>query len=329
MTTPRRSTLAQLMGDGPAPLPSQHDYAKPLVSGALRAVGLQLDQIKAEASESRDLKVKIAAGGLVVDLDPGLIDSSFIKDRIPVDNDTEFEAFVSGIEQKGQQVPILVRPSPTDPGRYQAAYGHRRIRATARLGIPVRAIVKALTDVELVVAQAQENLARQDLTYIERVLLAKQLEELKFDRSVIMSALGLLPAELSRMLTIANVIPGDLIQAIGPAPKIGRPRWLQLADLMKESVARNRALAAVTESNFASADTNHRFAIVVHALSAPRSPNDKIDVKSTNGFLLMRVAETPRRMRLLIDNPEFKNWIKSRIPTLVAEFEQQNPGAET
>ena len=51
-------------------------------------------------------------------------------------------------------------------GFYQVAYGHRRVRATAILGIKVRAIVRDLTDAELVIAQGQENNARQDLSFI-------------------------------------------------------------------------------------------------------------------------------------------------------------------
>ena len=50
--------------------------------------------------------------------------------------------------------------NPQQEGRYQIAYGHRRLRAAIELGRPVRAIVKPLTDEQLVVAQGQENSAR-------------------------------------------------------------------------------------------------------------------------------------------------------------------------
>ena len=240
----RRSTLADLLNQGassnagPAP-----EMLQPIASGALRAMSLSLERMSSEADEAQGLKSKIATGDHVVDLDPEQIDASFIKDRIPVEGDIEFEAFVKSISEQGQQVPILVRLSPSEPGRYQVAYGHRRVRAAARLQIPVRAIVKALTDEELAIAQAKENLERQDLSYIERALLARQLEERQFDRAMIMGALGVDKGDLSRLLSVAHGVPADLILAIGPAPRIGRPRWVQLAELVRSAVGLRCAMA--------------------------------------------------------------------------------------
>ena len=116
--------------------------------------------------------------------------------------------------------------------------------------IPVRAIVKALTDEELAIAQAKENLERQDLSYIERALLARQLEERQFDRAMIMGALGVDKGDLSRLLSVAHGVPADLILAIGPAPRIGRPRWVQLAELVKSAVGLRCAMAAVADELF-------------------------------------------------------------------------------
>ena len=58
----------------------------------------------------RNLKAKIAAGQYVVELDPKLVNASFVSNRIPVEHDSEFDTFVKSIEEQGQQVPILVRP---------------------------------------------------------------------------------------------------------------------------------------------------------------------------------------------------------------------------
>ncbi len=83
---------------------------------------------------------------------------------------------VEAIREQGQQVPILVRPHPDRPGRYQVAFGHRRLRAVAEIGIPVRAVVRDLTDEQLVVAQGQENNERRDLSYIEKARFAQKLQ---------------------------------------------------------------------------------------------------------------------------------------------------------
>ena len=73
-------------------------------------------------------------------------------------------------------------------GRYQVAYGHRRLQAVRLLGRPVRAIIRPLQDIDVVVAQGVENSARQNLSYIERALFALTLEARGFERSVIMRA---------------------------------------------------------------------------------------------------------------------------------------------
>jgi ParB family chromosome partitioning protein len=324
----RRSTLADLLNQdassnaGPAP-----EMLQPIASGALRAMSISLERMSSEADEARGLKSKIAAGDHVVNLDPELVDASFIKDRIPVEDDIHFDALVKDISEQGQQVPILVRPSPSDPGRYQVAYGRRRIRAAAHLRIPVRAIVKVLTDEELVIAQAKENLERQDLSYIERALLARQLEERQFDRAMIMGALGIDKADLSRLLSVAHGVPADLILAIGPAPRVGRTRWVQVAELVKSAVGRRRAIAAVADESFRTADTNRRFGIVISRLQqkdAGASGGDDF-IKSTSGRVLAQLEETPRRARIVIEDGGFRAFLLSRLPSLVSEFEAENP----
>ena len=171
-----------------------------------------------------------AGGDHVVELDPALIDPSFIRDRLDDAKAAEFEAFQASIAEHGQQVPILVRPSSQTEGRYQVAYGHRRLEALQRLGRPVKAIVKHLTDEQLVVAQGRENLERRDLSFIERALFAARLEDHGFARSALTAALAVHKGNLSTMISVARSVPEELIVAIGPAPKVGRPRWEQLAE---------------------------------------------------------------------------------------------------
>ena len=140
---------------------------------------------------------------------------------------------VESIRLNGQQVPILVRPHPEKQGSYQTAYGHRRLRAAARVGKPVQAIVRDLTDVQLVLAQGKENTERRDLSFIERAFFARNLVERGFDRGLVQDALSLDKAEMSRFLQVAAAVPAPIVRAIGPAPKIGRPRWVRLAELLK------------------------------------------------------------------------------------------------
>lgn len=127
-------------------------------SGAVKAMGLSLGSITREAEEARVLREALNQGERIVSLDPALVEASFIEDRLTngeVD-DPDFLALVESIRENGQQSPILVRPHPERQGHYQTAYGHRRLKAVRRLELQVKAIVRPLTDDELVLAQGKE-----------------------------------------------------------------------------------------------------------------------------------------------------------------------------
>lgn len=165
-----------------------------------------LGNITEKMERASELERQLAAGQTIVELDPGLIDASFVSDRLAIDA-AELAQLVEQIREHGQQVPILVRPHPETRGRYQVAYGHRRLAAAREIGIRVRAVVRDLTDGQLVVSQGQENSARTNLSYIERALFASRLEERSFGRDVIMAALGVDKAALSRMLIVIRQVP--------------------------------------------------------------------------------------------------------------------------
>jgi ParB family transcriptional regulator, chromosome partitioning protein len=126
-------------------------------AGAVRAMNLSLGRLGDEAAAAKELRTALAAGDKVVELSPAQIEASFIRDRIPTDHDPALQELISSMRESGQQVPILVRPHPTKENHYQAAYGHRRLRAAVILDRPIKAIVRQLSDDELIVAQGQEN----------------------------------------------------------------------------------------------------------------------------------------------------------------------------
>jgi ParB family transcriptional regulator, chromosome partitioning protein len=131
---------------------------------------------RADAAEAR-----LTSGQVIVELDTALIDPSFVTDRM-VQNDDAYRALRAAIWADGQHSPILVRPHPDVAGRYQVAFGHRRLRVAQELGRPVRAVVRSLSDEQLVLAQGQESSARADLSFIERARFAQRLEDLGHKR---------------------------------------------------------------------------------------------------------------------------------------------------
>ena len=148
-----------------------------VAAGSVRAMGLELSRLTEEAGQAEMLRAQLTNGSIVVDLDPELIEPSFIADRLVPTGDQQYRQLVESIRKEGQTIPILVRPLPNRSGVYQIAYGHRRWHAARELGNKVRAIVQPLNDAELVVAQGKENAERRNLSFIERALFAANLTE--------------------------------------------------------------------------------------------------------------------------------------------------------
>lgn len=305
--------------------PSQSQVHRP--SGSVKAMSLSLGRLGEEAASAKALRESLASGEKVLDLDPSAVATSFIRDRIPIEQDPEFETLKQSIKESGQQVPILVRPDPAKSGHYQAAYGHRRLRAAAEIGVPVKAIVRKLSDEELILAQGQENGARVDLTFIERALFAQRMEEHGFNRDTISKALATDKPETSRLLQVAQAVNSEIILAIGPAPKVGRPRWLALADKLRNASLAGKARAAVNAAGFSELDSNKRFEALWKTLESKQDDGaGEETVRSRKGLPLASVARSGKSLKITVKSPSFSDFITRRLPELVAEFEAENDG---
>lgn len=311
----RKHLLSDLMGQKlPGGNSDQLDseVAAPQYSprGAIGAVSRSIELLKSQS---------------LMDIEPDLIDAPLVSDRLE-ESPEQFEEFAQQIKEHGQQVPILVRPHPTEGGRYQIAYGRRRLRAVKAAGRLVKAAVKALTDEELVLAQGQENSARQDLSFIERALYALELEASGFSRPVIMAALGVDKTGLSRLITAASQIPADLIRAIGPAPKAGRDRWTELAARLEEDGAIEKARAALLTGVLVAKATDDRFVRIFDLVAPRKAKLARAQVwKAEDGTKAARFKQDERSITLIIDKkaaPEFGEFLLASLPDIYASFKK-------
>jgi ParB family transcriptional regulator, chromosome partitioning protein len=314
-----RDALREMLAEGKPKMPED---AVPVARsvGAVKAMNLGLQRLSDDASAAKSLRATLANAEHVVEIAPSEIELSFVRDRLPVETDPSFESLKAQIAAQGQQLPILVRPHPEDPRRYQVAYGHRRLRAAAELGRPVRAIVRKLSDDELVIAQGQENGQRHDLSFIERALFAAALEKRSFDRDTISAALGVDKPELSRLLGVVVAIDLAVIHAIGPAPKVGRPRWISLADRATVPNASERIRAIVDGDGFAAMDSNSRFTAVLSALteSGARSPRHTRSPVPTKAIAW--IEKSARSFQLISREKAFGTFLEGRLQSLIDEF---------
>jgi ParB family chromosome partitioning protein len=296
-------------------------------SGAVRAMGLSLNRIEANAARADAFAEQIARGEVVQELDPLLIEPSFVDDRIDRTSDPDFRQLVESIATSGQQVPILVRPHQDKDGHYQVAYGHRRWSACRELKRPVKALVRPLSDADLVIAQGKENAERRNLSFIERATFATHLERQGFERAVIQSALAVHPAEMTRLLTIAREIPKSFIAAIGPAPRAGRPRWMELAGLLADAGARARLAAIMEEPAFRKVGSDTRFDLALTRLRATKAPADApFTFRDGQGRAVGTAEPTAAGFRLLFDlklAPGLDRYLLDQLPALIAAYESQ------
>ncbi len=257
----RKNPFANLMNERPLEPGVALDYT---VKGASRSIISTIDELAHRAD-------KLLEGETVIELDPDVIDASFVRDRIE-DDPQAFEALVEAIREQGQNSPILVRPHPKDDGRYMVVFGHRRLRAVKALGRKVRAVVKAIDDRQHVIAQGQENSARADLSFIEKAMFARQLGALNYDSdsATVMAALSIDKATLSKMLSVTNM-PADVLEAIGGARSPGRDRWYELKQMLENPKRLDDLREVLARTDLSGLNGDARFAFVVDALTRRKS----------------------------------------------------------
>lgn len=306
------------------PILGSPDLIQDATRAPIGAIGQSLNEVNARNKRADEIEKRLSEGQVVVSLETAMIDPSFVPDRMPGATE-DHDRLVASIREQGQQVPILVRPHPDKPGHYQMAFGHRRLRAIAELGLKVNAVVRDLTDEQLVVAQGQENNERQDLTYIEKARFAQRLQE-RFSRDLIMAAMSVYKSDLSNMLSVVSRLPEDLIDMIGPAPTVGRRSWMELADLLADGKALGRARTCLENEEMQSRPSEQRFkALLQHVKPRPKKPKADIWARRTGGRLA-KVTNSDAKVEIIIDRqeaPDFADFVIDRLQQLFEEHRSQ------
>lgn len=304
------------------PITTMSDIAAPrAASGAVKAMGLSLGGLQRDIDDARQLKDALQDGERIVDINPALIDPSPFSDRLSsgADHDDEFAALVQSLKDDGQQVPVLIRPHTRADGRFEAAYGHRRIKALQALNTPVKAIVRVLSDGELLMAQGKENAERRDLSFIEKALFAKGMVDAGIERAAAQAALGAHKADMTRYFAVAETIPMQIARAIGPAPKIGRPRWMALGELLKSEAGRIKAEDETGRDAFIAASSNRRFQMLFDRLS--RKPEAAAQAREVSAAgLVIKVSDGTKGRRFEVVDSGFAAWLEDNMAAFAKRY---------
>ena len=130
-------------------------------------------------------------------------------------SEEKLEELSNSIRKNGIIQPIAVRPSKSDPGRFEIVAGERRWLAAQRAGlheIPVR--VLDLSDVESLEVAIVENIQRDDLNPIEEARGYKRLnEEFDYDHESISKLMSKSRSHISNTLRLLT-LPSDVISML-------------------------------------------------------------------------------------------------------------------
>jgi len=273
--------------------------------------------------------------GAVQEIDPNLVDNAGVEDRLGLDSDAQTQ-LKDSLQTYGQQVPVLLRPHPKTPGRYEIVYGRRRLKALRDLGLPVKAMIRQLDDHALVMAQGQENTARQDLSFIEKASFAAQLQDGGYDRQTIADALSLDLPMVSRLLKIGTAFDLPFLRQIGAAPGIGRDRWLDLVKALEKDGASGRVRAFMKTPGFVG-PSDARFELVLARARATgtktKAPAPKARSLRADGKAVADIKHGPRGVTLNIQarNADgFDHWVNANADALIQELHDRwkNSGGE-
>jgi len=321
----RKNPFAHLMdGSVVSEPPPPVDY---VAKGASRSLLSTIDEIAERADRLADAEA-------VLELDPNLVEPSFVSDRIgsEADDDAEFNAVLDAIGKHGQTTPILVKPHPVKKSHYMVIFGHRRLRAAKALGRKVRAIVRELSDRDHVVAQGQENSARSNLSFIEKVFFAANLERLGYDQTTVLAALSIDKTTLSKLLSVA-AIPNEIVQGIGPAKGIGRDRWYELKQLLEVPANLETAKKMVSENELEKYLSDERFSRLLnrlkeHKRSQGRKSTQKVSWSAEDGCLVAEMQNDGKRFTLAVkakgnDARVFGDYLSKQLPRIYQDFRQE------
>ena len=114
---------------------------------------------------------------------------------------------IESVRARGILQPLLVRPDPDAPGRFQIIAGERRWRAAQAAGLhDVPALIRELSNAEAMAAALVENLQRLDLNAIEEAEgYRRLLDEFGMTQEQLGEAVGKSRAHVANTIRLLNL----------------------------------------------------------------------------------------------------------------------------
>lgn len=312
--------------------------------GGMSGIANTIARSGTSSNEQRSKTSAPALGALqgslasIREVDPALVDDWGPIDRLEAfttvndEEDEGFEGLKDSIRDGGQQVPILIRRSKTTEGRYEAIYGRRRLQACRELGIKVRANVQDVDDATALLAKGLENAARRNLSFYEKARFAQAIQTAGHDTTTVRQVLNLSASGLSHLSKVTQNVPAKVGDMIGAAPKSGRPRWTELADLFAAGKLTEAVALDLLKRLTGASNADERLERLIKeatkrgAKTSPKAEEttvvEGVTIKTGRSALSLSVKKTGT-------NAGFAVWLEKNLSQIIedsyAEFTAVNP----
>lgn len=132
-------------------------------------------------------------------------------------DEKELQDLAASIREKGVIQPLILRAHPAEPGEYEIVAGERRWRAAQMAGVhALPAIVRDLSDTEMLELAIIENIQRADLNALEEAQGYRQLmDRFGHTQERLAEALGKSRSHIANLLRLLTLPDGvlDLLRA--------------------------------------------------------------------------------------------------------------------
>lgn len=220
------------------------------------------------APETPAAPITLADGSRLIEIDPTTLKPNPKQPRLVFDEEALAE-LADSIRRDGVQEPVIVREAPGGEG-YELVSGERRVRASIMADRPlIPAVVREISDTDLLRLGLIENIQRENLNPIETAIAYEQLmQEFHWTQERLAEELGKKRASIANLLRLLQL--PERVQEHIAAGALSTGHAKLLAGLDGEE-AQERIATKVIADNLSVRATEELIARLKHPKTAPHA----------------------------------------------------------
>jgi ParB family chromosome partitioning protein len=143
---------------------------------------------------------------------------------------------------------------------------------------------------------------------------------------------------LSKMLSVIEVVPPDIMAALGASKSIGRDKWLSLRQIVLNPAYQDVARQYILKPEFSELPDDRRFDELLNFLKryrtkskakTPRSAKGSTSWTSGDNGMSVSISQQAKRVAIELSNAEarpFSDWLTTNLDRLYDEYRTSRTG---